>query len=81
MHGILPGCRLVVSATLKKGVESSLSYLYRISIPNCGDSMTEERKHAILIAATILLARKLMPTLEVETADASIEHYQWRAIH
>jgi hypothetical protein len=44
--------------------------------------MTEERKHAILFAATILLARKLMPTLEEETPDhLAIEHYQWRAIH
>lgn len=41
--------------------------------------MTEERKHAILFAATILLARKLMPTLEEETPDhLAIE---WRAIH
>jgi len=37
-----------------------LPYLYRIfSILNCGDSMTEERKHALLFAATILAARKL----------------------
>jgi hypothetical protein len=43
--------------------------------------MTEERKHAILFAATILLARKLQPMLEVETADGVIEHYQWRTIH
>ena len=43
--------------------------------------MTEERKHAILFAATILLARKLLPTLEEETPDLAIEHYQWRAIH
>jgi hypothetical protein len=43
--------------------------------------MSEERKHAILFAATILLARKLQPMLEVETADGQIEHYQWRAIH
>lgn len=43
--------------------------------------MKEERKHAILFAATVLLARKLMPTLENETPDLEIEHYQWRAIH
>lgn len=43
--------------------------------------MTEERKHAILLAATILLARKLQPTLENETLNPIIEHYQWRAIH
>ena len=43
--------------------------------------MSEERKHAILFAATILLARKMMPMLETETPDALIEHYQWRAIH
>lgn len=28
--------------------------------------MTEERKHAILFAATILAARKLLPTMEEE---------------
>lgn len=43
--------------------------------------MTEERKHAILFAATILLARKLMPTLEKETSDGQIKHYQWRGIN
>ncbi len=43
--------------------------------------MTEERKHAVLLAATILLARKLQPTLETEAPDHLIEHYQWRAIH
>lgn len=34
-------------------------FLYRISILNCGDSMTEKRKYAILFAATILEARTL----------------------
>ena len=43
--------------------------------------MTEERKHAILFAATILLARKLQPMLETETENPIVEHYQWRAIH
>jgi hypothetical protein len=38
--------------------------------------MTEERKHAILLAATILLAGKLQPTLEDETPDLVIEHYR-----
>jgi hypothetical protein len=37
--------------------------------------MTEERKHAVLLAATILLARKLQPALEDETPDLIIEHY------
>jgi hypothetical protein len=43
--------------------------------------MTEERKHAILLAATILLARRLQPMLEVDTENGQVEHYQWRAIH
>lgn len=34
-----------------------------------GVPMTEERKHAILFAATILAARKLMPVLEDETPN------------
>jgi len=46
----------------KMGIES-LSCLYRISILNCGDSMTEERKHAILLATVILTARRLQPLL------------------
>src|SRR5882762_3374760 len=45
------------------GIES-LSCLYRVSILNCGDSMTEERKHAILLATVILTARRLQPLLE-----------------
>jgi hypothetical protein len=31
---------------------------------NCGDSMTEERKHAVLLATVILTARRLQPLLE-----------------
>ena len=38
--------------------------------------MTEERKHAILLAATILLARKLQPALETEALDYQIEQTQ-----
>ena len=34
-----------------------------------GVLMTEERKHAILFAATLLAARKLMPVLEEETPN------------
>src|SRR6266481_6608833 len=45
------------------GIES-LSCLYRISILKCGDFMTEERKHAILLATVILTARRLQPLLE-----------------
>jgi hypothetical protein len=44
--------------------------------------MDEQRKHAILFAAT-LCARKLMPLLE-ENPDTSAEflteHYRWRAV-
>lgn len=46
--------------------------------------MTEERKHAILFAATLLSARKLMPMLEEETQNMAREfwttHYVSRAI-
>ena len=38
--------------------------------------MTEEREHAILLAATILLARKLQPMLETGIENPTIEHYQ-----
>ena len=43
--------------------------------------MTEERKHAILFAATLLCAKRLMPALEQDAAeDLQREHYVWRAI-
>jgi len=42
--------------------------------------MTEERKHAILFAATLLCARKVQPYLEGSGADMLTEHYIWRAI-
>lgn len=47
--------------------------------------MTEERKHAILFAATLLVARKLMPMLDqkdpIAPTDGLLEHYEWCAIH
>ena len=44
--------------------------------------MVEERKHAILFAATILCAKKLMPLMEENgtTNDVLTEHYRWRAV-
>jgi hypothetical protein len=42
--------------------------------------MTEERKHAILFAATLLCARKVAPYLEGKGANMLTEHYVWRAI-
>jgi hypothetical protein len=42
--------------------------------------MTEERKHAILFAATLLCARKVQPYLEGEGANCLTEHFIWRAI-
>ena len=42
--------------------------------------MTEERKHAILFAATLLCARKAQPYLEGEGANCLTELYIWRAI-
>ena len=42
--------------------------------------MTEERKHAILFAATLLCARKVQPYLEGEGANMLTEHCIWRAI-
>jgi len=48
--------------------------------------MTEERKHAILFAATLLAARKLMPLLDrdegrVAPDDLQLQHYEDCAIH
>jgi len=42
--------------------------------------MTEERKHAILFAATLLCARKVAPYLAGEGTNMLTEHYIWRAI-
>ena len=46
--------------------------------------MTEERKHAILLAATILCARKMIPMLEEDTPNMARDfwttHYVSRAI-
>jgi hypothetical protein len=45
--------------------------------------MDEQRKYAILFAAKLLCARKLMPMME-DNPDTSkellTEHYRWRAI-
>jgi hypothetical protein len=48
--------------------------------------MTEERKHAILFAATLLVARKLMPLLDREEGrtapdDLQLQHYEECAIY
>jgi len=49
---------------MKQEVES-VSCLYRNPILDCGMiPMTEERKHAILLATVILTARRLQPLLE-----------------
>ena len=41
-------------------------YFYRISILTCGDSMTEERKHAILFA---FMTRSVRPNTFLEKID------------
>ena len=62
-HSLLPRVNAAVTQRYVhlQGSEAGSKFpcLYRSSILNCGDSMTEERKHAILLAATILAARKL----------------------
>ena len=56
----------------------------RIQIQLAGIPMTEDRKHAILPAATILSARKIIPMLEEDTPNMAQEfwtgHYVRRAI-
>ena len=46
--------------------------------------MDEQRKHAILFAATLLCARKFLPLMETDCPDPSqeylTEHYRWRAV-
>jgi len=38
-------------------------------LPSCGDSMTEERKHAILFAATLLCARKIIDLVDTPLSE------------
>ncbi len=42
--------------------------------------MTEERKHAILFAATLLCARKLIETMESDKPNFAEEYFVDRAI-
>jgi hypothetical protein len=42
--------------------------------------MTEERKHAILFAATLLCARKLIETIETDKPNLAKQHFVDRAI-
>jgi hypothetical protein len=37
--------------------------------------MTEERKHAILFAATLLSARKLLPMMEEDRTSMAIDYF------
>jgi hypothetical protein len=45
-----------------------------------GIPMTEERKHAILFAATLLSARKLIETIESDKPNMAKEYFVDRAI-
>jgi hypothetical protein len=46
--------------------------------------MDEQRKHALLFAATLLCARKLLPLMETDEPQPAqeflTEHYRWRAV-
>jgi len=42
--------------------------------------MTEEKKHAILFAATLLCARKLIETIEWDKPNLAKQHFVDRAI-
>ena len=44
------------------------------------DPMTEERKYAILFAATLLSARRLIDNINTEKPDYAEEHFIWQAI-
>ena len=47
------------------------------------DTMDEQRKHALLFAATLLCARKLLPLMESDEPKPAqeflTEHFRWRA--
>jgi len=46
--------------------------------------MDEQRKHAILFAATLLCARRLSPLMETDepkpAQELLTEHFRWRAV-
>jgi hypothetical protein len=46
--------------------------------------MDEQRKHALLFAATLLCARKLLPLMETDEPKPAqeflTEHFRWRAV-
>jgi len=46
--------------------------------------MDEQRKHAILFAAALLCARKLLPLMETDepkrAQELLAEHFRWRAV-
>jgi len=81
--------RLNFSGTFGTKRTRILSFLSFLPLPAfksiAGFPMTEERKHAILFAATLLVARKLMPMLDQKEptapTDGLLEHYEWCAIH
>ncbi|HYL85880.1 MAG TPA: hypothetical protein VE263_16755 [Candidatus Angelobacter sp.] len=46
--------------------------------------MDEQRRHALLFAAALLRARKLLPLMETDDPQPAqeflTEHYRWRAV-
>jgi hypothetical protein len=53
----------------------------RIKIHTAGVPMTEERKHAILFAATILSARKLIDCIESDKPNFAKDYFVDKAIN
>ena len=48
--------------------------------PISGDHMDEQRKHAILFAATLLCARKLVETIEADKPNLAKQYFVDKAI-
>jgi hypothetical protein len=57
-----------------------LPLLCRNSKFNLGDLMEEQRKYAILFAATLLCARKLIETIESDKPNLAKEYFVDKAI-
>ena len=77
---IIAGSRTPDGASLSVEVNSCLLPLPAVQIPQCGVQMTEERKHAILFAATLLCARKLIETIESDKPNMAEQFFIDRAI-
>jgi hypothetical protein len=64
----------------RREVNCRSRFLYPHQNRIAGVSMTEERKHAILFAATLLCARKLIETIAADKPNLTKQYFVDKAI-